>query len=188
MKHCNKCGREVSDSSIFCKHCGHKIKTKVDSSAKSFCNNCGKEISSDALFCKYCGEKLIHESTKEDFNNKTEDSKSKKYYCEHCGREFSSEIECLKHEKGCKSVETSNTEKIIIHQRPKGLRWIFFLIILLVIGAVIFIANQGTVQQFATIDPCQRNLDSCNHDCGEGILSSICKEKCTYDYNQCKRK
>ena len=35
-------------------------------------------------------------------------------------------------------------------------------------------------------DPCQTEFEQCNYDCGEGVFSSICKEKCTYNYNQCK--
>jgi len=38
----------------------------------------------------------------------------------------------------------------------------------------------------ATMDPCEKQLQDCNHACGEGVLAGICKEKCTYDYNQCK--
>jgi PBP1b-binding outer membrane lipoprotein LpoB len=33
-------------------------------------------------------------------------------------------------------------------------------------------------------DSAKRSFDECNQRCGEGILSSVCKEKCTYDYNQ----
>lgn len=35
-------------------------------------------------------------------------------------------------------------------------------------------------------DPCKSQFEDCNYDCGDGILSSICKEKCTYQYNNCK--
>jgi len=38
------------------------------------------------------------------------------------------------------------------------------------------------------LDPCEQQLSDCNHACGEGILAGLCKEKCTYDYNQCKNK
>lgn len=33
-------------------------------------------------------------------------------------------------------------------------------------------------------DRAKLSFDECNQRCGEGILSSVCKEKCTYDYNQ----
>lgn len=29
----------------------------------------------------------------------------------------------------------------------------------------------------------RESFDQCNYQCGEGILNSLCKEKCTYDYN-----
>lgn len=35
-------------------------------------------------------------------------------------------------------------------------------------------------------DPCRSAFEDCNYSCGEGVLSSICKEKCTYDYNTCR--
>ena len=41
----------------------------------------------------------------------------------------------------------------------------------------------------AIVDPCRGKCESrfneCNHRCGQGILSSVCKEGCTYDYNKC---
>jgi len=35
-------------------------------------------------------------------------------------------------------------------------------------------------------DPCKSAFENCNYSCGDGILNSICKEKCTYDYNKCQ--
>jgi len=57
------------------------------------------------------------------------------------------------------------------------------LIILLVI-ATFFIIQSGAFER--AIDPCEKELSDCNHSCGEGILNSICKEKCTYDYRACE--
>ncbi len=37
----------------------------------------------------------------------------------------------------------------------------------------------------AVFDPCESKFQDCNHACGEGILSGLCKEKCTYEYNRC---
>ena len=53
-------------------------------------------------------------------------------------------------------------------------------ILLLSIG---LISGCTAIQQ---IDPCEREYTNCVHDCGEGILSSICKEKCTYNRNDCQ--
>jgi len=36
-------------------------------------------------------------------------------------------------------------------------------------------------------DPCSEKFEDCNYACGEGILSSVCKEKCTWDYNDCRQ-
>lgn len=58
---------------------------------------------------------------------------------------------------------------------------IFVLIIGLLLMGLIFTTACSSIN-----DPCQSQFDNCNHNCGEGILSSICKEKCTYDYNRCR--
>lgn len=65
---------------------------------------------------------------------------------------------------------------------------IFIIILLILLGiAGFFIYSQvtgGVVRQMT--DPCENAFSECNHACGEGILSSICKEKCSYDYRSCK--
>ncbi len=60
---------------------------------------------------------------------------------------------------------------------------VIILLILLAIAAY-FIIKGGAVEQ--AIDPCEREFQNCNHGCGEGILSSVCKEKCSYDYRKCQ--
>jgi hypothetical protein len=35
-------------------------------------------------------------------------------------------------------------------------------------------------------DSCSSKFDECNYECGEGFLSSLCKQKCTSDYQRCK--
>ncbi len=64
---------------------------------------------------------------------------------------------------------------------------IIILLILLCL-AVFYIFSQmsgNIVSQI--VDPCEGEFQECNHACGEGILSSICKEKCSYDYRECKK-
>lgn len=60
---------------------------------------------------------------------------------------------------------------------------VILVIVLLAIGAFILIQS-GVISK--AIDPCEREFSDCNHGCGEGILNSICKEKCSYDYRVCK--
>lgn len=61
---------------------------------------------------------------------------------------------------------------------------LLIILILLAIGAF-FLISSGTLEK--AIDPCEREFTDCNHACGEGLLSSICKEKCSYDYRSCKK-
>lgn len=62
---------------------------------------------------------------------------------------------------------------------------IFIIILLLLLGiAAYFIISSGALEK--AVDPCEREFQDCNHACGEGILSSVCKEKCSYDYRRCK--
>jgi hypothetical protein len=56
-------------------------------------------------------------------------------------------------------------------------------IVLLVTGAFVLIQS-GVIQR--AFDPCEKTFSDCNHGCGEGILNSICKEKCSYDYRICE--
>ncbi len=62
---------------------------------------------------------------------------------------------------------------------------VIFIIILPLsgIGAFILISS-GTLEK--AIDPCEREFSDCNHSYGEGLLNSVCKEKCSYDYRKCK--
>jgi len=62
---------------------------------------------------------------------------------------------------------------------------IFIIILLILLGvAAYFIVQSGALEK--AIDPCKKQLDECNYGCGEGILNSVCKEKCSYDYRSCK--
>lgn len=61
------------------------------------------------------------------------------------------------------------------------------LAVILLISLIIFVS--GCVSEIEKqVDPCKRELEECNYECGEGILSSLCKEKCTYEYNKCKER
>jgi len=62
---------------------------------------------------------------------------------------------------------------------------IFIIILLLLLGIGAYIIIQSGALEKA-IDPCEKSFQDCNHACGEGILNSICKEKCSYDYRSCK--
>lgn len=61
--------------------------------------------------------------------------------------------------------------------------FIIVLLILLAIAAFVIIKSGALAK---AIDPCEKEFSDCNHECGEGILSSLCKEKCSYDYRVCK--
>lgn len=61
---------------------------------------------------------------------------------------------------------------------------IILVLLILLVMAVYFIFQSGIVEE--TFDLCQSTFEDCNYECGKGILSSVCKEKCTYNYRQCK--
>lgn len=69
-------------------------------------------------------------------------------------------------------------KKMKLKLRPAGIMVIAVLAILIITTVLI---SSCTI-----IDPCERDYTNCVHDCGEGILSGICKEKCTYDRNSCQ--
>ena len=61
---------------------------------------------------------------------------------------------------------------------------VFIIILLILLGiAAFFIINSGALK--TAIDPCEKAFQDCNHGCGSGMLSSVCKEKCSYDYRKC---
>lgn len=62
--YCQKCGKEITNDSIFCKFCGVKLNENQP------CPKCGKEIPEDSNFCKYCGIK---------FNNKPQKNQTTLY-------------------------------------------------------------------------------------------------------------
>ncbi len=128
-----------------------------------FCTECGAKVLGEAKFCKDCGAKIPMEK------NRIEDE---------------NEIKVVE-----RVVEKHYQEK------PKGGGG-GFLLLLIIIGLIVvgFFIAAGRINIAGAagsgvpyVDPCERELNQCNHACGEGILSSVCKEKCTYDYNQCRK-
>lgn len=62
-----------------------------------------------------------------------------------------------------------------------GIGVVILIILLIAIGiGAYFVISSGM------LDPCKSKLQECNYGCGEGILNSICKEKCSYDYRSCE--
>lgn len=58
---CKKCGRRLSDDSLFCNGCGTKVE-KTPSS--SLCSHCGKTLPEDSAFCPFCGQKIGNSADK----------------------------------------------------------------------------------------------------------------------------
>lgn len=120
------------------------------------CSECGKKVKKDSKFCYSCGEKL---------EQPTEHREEKQERVTHVHH----------------------------HQKSSGSFLKILVILAIIVIAVVVILNMAEKGTFSSgggvsrvIDPCQRTLDSCNTGCGEGILSSVCKEKCAYDYRKCK--
>lgn len=204
MPFCQKCGFKIYEDSEFCQKCGNKVTPKLEKEKDEEpedtyeCEFCGKEFSSEVRCLK-------HEKTCPEREEEEEDT----YECEFCDREFSSEMACLRHEKKCPERDEEDEpepEKTVVrevhhHEKPSGGGgggFIKFIIFLVIIGAVIFFiviaAEEGVFDELlggggkiaSVVDPCEREFNSCNHACGEGILNSICKEKCSYEYRQCR--
>ena len=50
---CNHCGKEITDSAVFCPYCGTNNKT--DETTVTYCRNCGAKMTKGADFCLSCG-------------------------------------------------------------------------------------------------------------------------------------
>lgn len=48
---CSECGKEISDKSRSCIHCGNPIERKIK------CKECGKEYNINNKICPHCGYK-----------------------------------------------------------------------------------------------------------------------------------
>jgi uncharacterized protein YceK len=64
----------------------------------------------------------------------------------------------------------------------KNIKMIIIVCIIILLFSITIMSGCKTIRQ---IDPCEREYTECVHECGEGILSSICKEKCTSDRTKC---
>lgn len=62
---------------------------------------------------------------------------------------------------------------------------IFIIILLILLGIGAYIIIQSGALEKAT-DPCKKQFEECNYQCGEGFLNSICKSGCTEIYQECK--
>jgi hypothetical protein len=60
------------------------------------------------------------------------------------------------------------------------------LLVLLIIVTISVLAffTGGTGFAFICEEQSRQKLDTCNIDCGEGILSELCKTKCTIEHNE----
>lgn len=72
---CSECGKEISDKSKQCIHCG----CPIEESNKKFCEECGKEISNDDKVCKNCGCPIDYEEPKQVLNTNKKDKDIIKY-------------------------------------------------------------------------------------------------------------
>lgn len=61
---CNECGKEISDTSKTCIHCGNPIEKKI------ICSECNKEVNHNIKVCPHCGNKLV-KSAKEKISDIT---------------------------------------------------------------------------------------------------------------------
>ena len=58
---CRECGKEISDQSQQCIHCGCPVVAPTQiSTQKIYCKECGKEIKENLQYCSYCGAPIIN--------------------------------------------------------------------------------------------------------------------------------
>jgi uncharacterized membrane protein YvbJ len=63
---CQKCGKEITDASNYCKFCGSKVinqkpeipKNKKQSSNGPVCRQCGHKVGKEDEFCTNCGSTI----------------------------------------------------------------------------------------------------------------------------------
>ena len=125
----------------------------------SYCVSCGIKLGKDDKFCQNCGIKITKSSIeKEILETKT-------------------------------SEKTHHNENV---KRNVGKTIFNIILIFLIIIVLFLIVASGVIDKLFSgsgvpyVDPCERSFNDCNHDCGEGILNRICKEKCSYVFRSCK--
>lgn len=135
----------------------------------TFCEKCGAKMSRGAKFCAGCGIEVIQGS-----KNKSSEKNS---------------------EEKEKPIQKVVEKRVEIHHEPKrsSRGFLAFLLFVAIVVTIVYVAiDSGILDEFtqssgvAYVDPCERQLNQCNHGCGEGIFNSICKEKCSYDYRKCR--
>lgn len=122
-------------------------------------------------YCQSCGRQIKENSR----------------FCPNCGKEI------VVNPVIAKRLEEPEIIKEIPHKSSSG--WGVLIAILIIVGiiiAIVIIAQQGAFSSGGgiskIIDPCERQFDTCNRECGEGWGSGLCKTACTVQYNDCKSK
>ena len=159
MTHCNKCGEECSETSKFCKSCGHEV-GKKPRGIEIVCMSCGIKNSIFAKFCKDCGGKLykeVEKTSKEKPNSKTAKS---------CGTSF------IKEESNVKEKKYSSN-----HQKHKTYLGIVAIIlaILIILFFVGFLGRTGPTCRTYTVEKVGCDKDP---DCS-------CTNKALFGYGWC---
>lgn len=185
MPSCTNCGNKVEKEDKFCQECGKKLgHKKIKSKGKKTV----KKHKTETYTCAHCDEdfdveNILKEDIIEGFSVK----------CDHCGREV--EIE------GENPTQNQSPEEKVVenhtHYERQGMsgagKFIIFLVVLGIIGFIFFlVVESGALDEFSQgsgvsyVDPCERAFNDCNRGCGEGWLAGACKEKCSYDYRNCR--
>ncbi len=126
-----------------------------------YCHECGKEVKKQVKFCPACGTNLANASS-------NEEKSSRKHIEHHYHHEPKKEVNSFR-------------------SAMNGLGGLVLVLIILggIIAAGLYFYQQGTVETL--VDPCEKEFNECNHECGEGWFSGACKEKCSYDYRKCRK-
>ena len=62
---CSNCGKEVPDSSKFCRYCGSPLAREAEIKKERVCPSCGKKGDADQLYCSECGSLMIEQTVTE---------------------------------------------------------------------------------------------------------------------------
>ncbi len=76
---CPECGKEISDKSKACIHCGYPLGEETDNSVVYIkCLECGQDVPNDVGECPYCGCPVEDETHVSKFENQKNKTKSRK--------------------------------------------------------------------------------------------------------------